>query len=118
MKDKKKLRDLLLVLGILVIAGGFYTVNLIKNQKPAVTVEVSVDGKVVQVLDLSKDTEVLIESPSGGSNHLVIKDGEVWIDDATCPDKVCIHQGKVHKSGDMIVCLPNLMIAKVVGEDS
>ena len=87
------------------------------HRKPAVTVEVSVDGSVVERLDLSKDTEITIEGYNGGTNHLVIQDGEVYIDDASCPDKVCIHQGKIHKSGEMIVCLPNLMIAKVVGEE-
>ena len=117
MKDNKKKRDLLLVIGILVIAGGFYIGNLMLNRKPAVMVEVSVDGTVVEQLDLSKDTEVTIESRNGGTNHLVIQDGQVFIDDASCPDKVCIHQGKISKNGDMIVCLPNLMIAKVVGEE-
>lgn len=116
MKDNKKKRDIFLVIGILVIAGGFYIGNLILNQKPAVMVEVSVDGTVVERLDLNKDTEVTIEGGSGGTNHFVIKDGEVWIDDASCPDKVCIHQGKIHRNGEMIVCLPNLMIAKVAGE--
>lgn len=117
MKDNKKKRELLLVIGILVIAGGFYISNLVMNRKPAVMVEVSVDGTVVEQLDLKKDTEVTIESRGGGTNHLVIQDGQVFIDDASCPDKVCIHQGKIGKNGDMIVCLPNLMIAKVVSED-
>lgn len=117
MKNSKKKRDLLLVIGILVIAGGFYIGNLVMHQKPAVTVEVSVDGSVVERLDLSKDTEITIEGYNGGTNHLVIQDGEVYIDDASCPDKVCIHQGKIHQNGEMIVCLPNLMIAKVVSEE-
>lgn len=117
MKDNKKKRDIWLIIGILVIAGGFFTANLIWNQKPAITVEVSVDGTVVEQLDLSKDTQVTIPSGNDGSNHLVIQDGKVWIDDATCPDKVCIHQGKIEQSGEMIVCLPNRMIAKVVGAE-
>lgn len=117
MKDNKKKRDLLLVIGILVIAGGFYIGNLVLNRKPAVTVEVSVDGQVVERLDLSKDTEVAIEGYNGGTNHLIVQGGEVYIDDASCPDKVCIHQGRIHQNGEMIVCLPNLMIAKVVSEE-
>lgn len=117
MKDNKKKRDLLLVMGILVIAGGLYLGNLIINKKPAVIIEVSVDGTVVERLDLSKDTQITIDGYTNGTNHLVIQNGEVYIDDASCPDKVCIHQGKINKSGELIVCLPNLMIAKVVGED-
>lgn len=117
MKDNKKKRDILLVIGILVIAGVFYIGNLIMHRKPASTLEISVDGAVVMELDLNKDTEVTIDGSNGGTNHLIIKDGEAYIDDASCPDKVCIHQGKIHLNGEMIVCLPNLMIAKVVSED-
>lgn len=117
MKNKKTMRDLLLVAAILVLAGGFYLGNRLMNRKPAVIVEVSVDGQVVKELDLSKDTEVVIEGYKGGTNTLIIENGEAYITDATCPDKICIHQGKINRSGEMIVCLPNLMIAKIVGEE-
>lgn len=117
MKNKKTIRDLLLVAIILVLAGGFYLGNRLMNRRPAVVVEVSVDGQVVKELDLSKDTEVVIESGKGGTNTLIIEHGEVYISDATCPDKICIHQGKINRSGELIVCLPNLMIAKIVGEE-
>lgn len=117
MKDKTALRDLLLVITFLILAVGLYVGNRIINRKPAVIVEVSVDGVVVEELDLSKDMEIVIKGYHGGTNTLVIEDGQAYIADATCPDKVCIHQGKVSRSGEMIVCLPNLMIAKIVGEE-
>lgn len=117
MKDKSALRDLLLAAAILILAAGFYIGNRIMNRTPAVIVEVSVDGVVSQQLDLSKDGEYVIQGYNNGSNTLIIENGEAWISDATCPDKVCIHQGKISRSGEMIVCLPNLMIAKIVGEE-
>lgn len=116
-KDKTALRDLILAVSIILIAGGFYIGNRIMNRKPAVIVEVTVDGIVVEELDLSKDGEFVINGYNGGTNTLIIEDGQAYISDATCPDKVCIHQGKVNRSGEMIVCLPNLMIAKIVGEE-
>lgn len=117
MKDKSAIRDLILASAILIIAAAFYIGNRIINRTPAVIVEVTVDGVVSQQLDLSKDGQYVIEGFNNGSNTLVIENGEAWIADATCPDKVCIHQGKVSRSGEMIVCLPNLMIAKIVGEE-
>jgi len=117
MKDKSALRDLLLAAAILTIAAGLYIGNRIMNRAPAVIVEVSVDGVVAQELDLGKDGEYVIQGYNNGSNTLIIENGEAWISDATCPDKVCIHQGKISRSGEMIVCLPNLMIAKIVGEE-
>lgn len=117
MKDKSALRDLILAVALLVIAAAFYIGNRIMNRAPAVVVEVSVDGVVSQEIDLSKDGTYVIQGYNNGSNTLIIEDGQAWISDATCPDKVCIHQGKINRSGEMIVCLPNLMIAKIVGDE-
>lgn len=118
-KDSKKTtkRDLLLIAGILVLAGVLYLGNRILNQKPAQMVEVTVNGAVVETLDLSKDADVVINGANGGTNRLVISQGTVSIQEATCPDKVCIHQGKISRTGELIVCLPNQMIAKIVGEE-
>lgn len=38
---------------------------------------------------------------------------EVWVSEATCPDKICVHQGKIHMDGEIIVCLPNKMTAQI-----
>lgn len=83
------------------------------HKSPAEIVEVSVDGKVVETLDLAKDQELTIDSVSGGTNHLIIKDREAWVSEATCPDKICVHQGKIHLDGEIIVCLPNKMTAQI-----
>ena len=116
-KDKTTLRDLILAVSIIVLAAGFYIGHRIVNQKPAVIVEVSVDGEVVEELDLSKNGEYVISGYPNGTNTLIIEDGEAYISDATCPDRICIYQGKISSSGEMIICLPNLMIAKIVGEE-
>ena len=117
MNKKTTRRDLILVAGILLIAGIFYLGNRFLNQKPAQMVEVTVDGKVVEVLDLSKDTDVVITGAGGGTNRLIVSQGQVFIQEATCPDQVCIHQGEISQNGEITVCLPNLMIAKIVSEE-
>lgn len=115
-KAKRK-KDLLLVVIILTIAAAGALINFMMHRKPAATVEVQVNGEVVATYDLNQDADVVIDGFQGGTNHLIIQDGMVWISEATCPDKVCIHQGKVSLNGDLIVCLPNRMIARVVAPD-
>lgn len=120
MEDNKKSRlrrDLLLVAVILAVAGAGFLYNRSRQKEPAAYVEVSIDGKIVETLDLSKDTEMTVHGYNNGTNHLIIRGGEVWIDDASCPDKVCIHQGRISRNSDMIVCLPNLMIAQIRSEE-
>ena len=110
-------RDMILAGVILILAVGLYIGNRLINRKPATIVEVSLNNHVIEELDLSKDTQIVIEGYNGGTNTLVIENGQAYILDASCPDKVCIYQGKISRPGEMIVCLPNLMIAKIVGEE-
>ncbi len=115
MEKKATKRDLLLVAAILAAAGLFFIGNQVLNRKPPVMVEVTVDGRLVEELDISQDTRLEIHGHKGGTNTLVIEDGRVYVSEASCPDKLCMNQGKIGQSGEMIVCLPNLMIAKIVG---
>ena len=85
---------------------------------PLLRAEVTIDGQLKAVLDLAEDQEVTIESITGGTNHLIVQDGEIWCDDASCPDSVCIHQGHQSMDGDIIVCLPNLMIVQLIERDT
>ena len=120
MKDKRtspRRNDLILAVVLLLIAavsGGAYYFT---HREPAILAEVTIDGRLVETLDLSKDQEVVINGARGGTNKLVIEDGEIWCAEASCPDSVCIHQGRQSRDGDLIVCLPNLMIVKIVAED-
>ena len=110
-------RDMILAAAILLIAAAVFGFNYVSHRTPAATAQISVDVKVVEILDLSKDTELTVTSPGGGTNHLIVKDGEIWCSEASCPDKVCVHQGKKHLSSDTIVCLPNKMVVTITGKE-
>ncbi len=113
---KKHKKDLLAISVLLLIAVAGWLANLYMHQQPAARLEISVDGTIVQTMELDKDDEFLIPGHGGGTNRLVIQDGTAWVSEASCPDKVCIHQGKIQLHGQMIVCLPNKMIARIISE--
>ncbi len=110
-------RDVILAAAILLLAAAAFGISHYIRRTPAAIAQVSVDGAVVETLDLSKDTEITVTSSNGGTNHLIIQDGTAWISEASCPDKVCVHQGKVSLNGELIVCLPNRVIAKIVAPE-
>ena len=121
--NKKKIgkQELILLAAILAVAAALFAWNRFRHSEPAVLVEVTVNGKVVEMFNLNEDTDYVIESNEHGipgTNHLIIKDGEAWISEASCPDKVCVYQGKVSHEGEMIVCLPNLVIVRIMGEQT
>ena len=75
---------------------------------------VMVEGKEIGVYSLSRDSEY---SLNGGTNTLIIKDGKAYMADADCPDKLCVRQGKIHRNGETITCLPNKLTVTVIDEE-
>lgn len=119
MKFLKKYRnDLLLGAGILLIAGVAAIVYTIMVPSKSGKVVVKVDGEVVGTYPLSEDRETVIQTENG-TNHLVIKDGTAYLKEADCPDQLCVKQGKISKTGKLIICLPHKLIIEIVsGEES
>lgn len=78
-------------------------------------VVVRVDGMEVGKYSLSEDGEY---SLNGGTNILVIENGEAYLIEANCPDHLCVKQGKINKNGQTITCLPNKLTVTVYGEDN
>lgn len=53
-----------------------------------------------------------------GKNIVVLDKGFVYMEESDCKDKICIKKGKISKTGDSIICLPNRLIVKIVSYDS
>ena len=73
---------------------------------------VTVDGQEVGRYPLRKSGTFPL---NGGSNILVVENGEAWVSDADCPDKVCMGMGKISRNGEFIACLPNRLLIVVEG---
>ena len=111
-----KKSDLLLAAILLLLAGAAGISFYMSRRTPALRAEVTVDGQLVESLDLSENQELVIQGAGGGTNRLVVQGGAVWCSEASCPDHVCIEQGKQSESGGLIVCLPNRMMVQVIGK--
>lgn len=115
MRNKINKYDIALIAVIVVVSvliliyGAFNTID--KGKKIAYVYS---DNKLVGEYTLTEDyeTEFKVEVNSG-YNTVHIQDGSVWIDDASCPDKVCLYQGKISKDGEIIVCLPNRLMIQI-----
>lgn len=113
---KKYKKEVLLVAGIFILSGLLLLSNQIIFSRPAGKVEITVDGNVIQTLNLNEDKEILVHGFNEGTNRVIIKDKRVCVIEASCPDKVCIHKGWIQHTGENVVCLPNHMIARIIGE--
>lgn len=77
--------------------------------------EISSDGEVVCTVDLRIDQEMQIESENGGTNLIVVEDGQIRVKEASCPDQVCVLRGEC-SGGTPVVCLPNRLVITFLGE--
>lgn len=107
-----KKADIILLVAILAVALTALAAVLILRDNSADTVVVTVDGKEYARLPLTEDTELIINSESGGVNKLTIKDGKAYMSEASCPDKVCINTGALTDITP-IVCMPNNVIVSL-----
>ncbi|WP_394923084.1 NusG domain II-containing protein [uncultured Robinsoniella sp.] len=100
-----------------ILAGAVIAVALIAFvgytffQKDGNKVQIMTDGKEFGVYSLSKDQVIDIN----GTNTLEIKDGKADMISAECPDKLCVHQKAISKSGESIICLPYKIVVRVEG---
>ncbi len=111
-KPKNKgLWDVLLIGGCLAVAGVLFLVFSLGRQ-PGAGVIVRVEGEEVARYGLYQNGTYPL---NGGTNILVIENGQAWLREANCPDELCVGQGKVRSDGQVITCLPNKLTVTVYG---
>ncbi|MBR1771349.1 MAG: NusG domain II-containing protein [Lachnospiraceae bacterium] len=111
---KRRRADVLLLtsfvlVGIGLLCGIFYQAT------PPKAVEVRVDGAVRARYPLDVSCDVVIDGV-GGTNRLRIEGGAAWIEEASCPDKLCVHMGRISRVGQSVICLPHQVVVEIVGE--
>lgn len=79
-------------------------------------VYIMVDGEEYETIPLNKEKEDNYREIKGvnGDTIIEIKQGQVRAVQSACPDKICIHYGWISKPGQMIVCLPNRVVVKII----
>lgn len=107
-----KKKDFILITGILLVAGLLVIIGRMRNEEAGATVSVWIDGELYGSYMLEESEEIVLQNEFG-YNRIQIKDGEVWMAEADCPDGYCKHQGKQHRAGSAIVCLPHKLVVEV-----
>ena len=76
---------------------------------------ITLDGETVRTIDLDRaaDEEFTI-SGENGFNVISVKNGQISVTQASCPDKVCVKHGELHSKALPIVCLPNKLVIRLM----
>ena len=119
MKEKSRFqkKDVIIILSLVIFAALSFILIYLVLPKTGDKVVITVNGEEYGTYPLSVDKEIEIKQKDK-TNIIVIENGEVYMKEADCPDKLCIKMGKKSKGGQSIICLPNKISAEVItGED-
>ena len=108
---KPRIGDFLIGIFILLLAVGIWIYPHLKSDDEEKVCKISVNGEIVEEIPLSRDVEVKIDGCI-----VKVEKGEVFVTDSTCPDKVCERTGKISKSGESVICVPNHISLEISGE--
>lgn len=80
------------------------------------SVQIEVDGKVYNVVSLHTEQTFAVPGPLGNT-IVVIHDKEVHVSESPCRAKICVRTGHISRTGQLIVCVPNKVVVRVIGEE-
>lgn len=104
--------DKLLIAGsVFLIAASYMFANAIAGQGGMVLIDV--DGKTVHKSSLLEEKVISVQGTRG---RLTVEthDGKVAITHADCPNHICVRTGWRSQSSEVIVCVPNKTVVRIV----
>ena len=106
---------------LVLLAAGAAAFLLLRPKSEGHVARITLDGKVVQEIDLSRVEQpytLTVDGPGGFSNTIAVEKGRICVSQAGCPDQICVHQGYISDGTTPIVCLPNKLIIEITGGGS
>lgn len=113
MSNKKLI--LIFVSIFIVFSVGFLVIN--STEINSEIVQIKVNGELHKELNVNEEGMFVIKTNDGHS-IVNVKNKEVFVVEATCPDKICVRHGKLLNKYDSIVCLPNKIVIEYKNNQS
>ena len=109
---------LFVLCGILLLAG--IVGSILVLQRPDTSqVEIVQDGTVLYSLDLDSEEDQVIEVEYNGQvNRIEIRDHQIHVLEADCPDQVCVRHSAISRNGESIICLPHEVVVSIEDGES
>lgn len=104
--------DVILIFAVLLVAV-VIGLLLALTGKEGDTVTVTVNGAPYGSYSLQENRTVEIVTEAG-TNRLVIKNGEAFVEAASCPDGICVAHRPIKSTRESIVCLPHGVVISIL----
>lgn len=116
MKFKKG--DILIFIFLLIAVIGWFLQDSIWTDVDKKIAIIEINGEIYNTIffdNLKDKQEFAIDLPDNNYIYITSEKDGIYVNDASCPDKVCEKTGKISKAGQNIVCLPNKVVIYIQG---
>lgn len=106
------------VAGILLASGGWILLGQREAPPGPRLATIVVAGETIAEVNLDDLTQTQILTlpwPGGGETVIEAQPGRIRVQQADCPDQICVHQGWISHGGLPIVCLPHRLSIEITG---
>ena len=84
------------------------------NPAEGQTISIFLENRELYRLLIFEDRTITVQG-NIGETVVKIEHGKVWIESAPCPHQLCKNMGKISRSGEIIVCIPNKLLIRIEG---
>ncbi|MFN3410674.1 MAG: NusG domain II-containing protein [Exilispira sp.] len=110
-----KKNDLIIYFIIVLISIGSFFIRDSNSKIDRSKLLVEIDyNKERYFYPLYKDNLIILKN---GLIIVEINDNKVRVKDSDCQDKICMKKGWIERSGQFIICMPNKLLVKIIGEE-
>ncbi len=112
---RKKIICAIIIAAVLAVSFGVIAIRCFSAGGERIAYIYSEDT-LIRTIDLNavdKPYSFTVTNSSGGSNTIEVRQGEIGVTDATCPDAVCKKTGFISSPALPVVCLPNGLVIKI-----
>jgi hypothetical protein len=112
--QKTTVADKVLIVSLLAISL-IWTISIFRSHLPGQEAEIYTEKGFVSTYPISQNTSINVPGPLGYTN-IEIKSGKVRVISSPCPNKLCMHMGKIENAGESIICIPNKVYVIIKGK--
>ncbi|MGQ0443065.1 MAG: NusG domain II-containing protein, partial [Methylophilaceae bacterium] len=92
----------------------FFLFQTLWVREPASRLKIRQADQVIGIYDLNQTRELHIHGVLGDA-HISIMQGRVRFKQSPCNNQYCVHQGWLHRAGQVAICLPNQISLQLIG---
>ena len=99
---------------VLLLAAAVFACFLPSQNAEGSVAEIYCEDTLIRVVSLDEDQTFTVSGAYG--NTITVRDGKIAVTESDCPGGDCVSCGWSDSAGRSIVCLPNRLEIRIVGE--